>query len=258
MVICIGAGSFAEALEWTAQIYAAAGARLAKRGRAARRGRRRRLLAGVQDQRGRPRRAGRRDRRCRPRARRRRRHRARHRRDAALPRRRATTSRSRTARSSPSRCTPCCCAGSSAIRSSRSRIRSPRTTPRRMRAFTKAPARSRSSATISSSPRPSACKAANGACNTVLLKPNQVGTVTETLACWDAARAARLPRDRLGALRRDRGRLHRAPRGRLGRRPAQGRQLLALERMAKWNEALRIEEALGAKALPFPAGKLFK
>jgi hypothetical protein len=28
--------------------------------------------------------------------------------------------------------------------------------------------------------------------------------------------------------------------------------------MAKWNEALRIEEALGAKALPFPARKLFK
>src|SRR5882762_4631354 len=32
MVICIGAGSFAEALDWTAEIYAAAGARLAKRG----------------------------------------------------------------------------------------------------------------------------------------------------------------------------------------------------------------------------------
>ena len=32
MVICTGAGSFAEALEWTAQVYAAAGARLARRG----------------------------------------------------------------------------------------------------------------------------------------------------------------------------------------------------------------------------------
>src|SRR6266404_5765102 len=32
MVICTGAGSFSEALEWTAQIYAAAGARLAKKG----------------------------------------------------------------------------------------------------------------------------------------------------------------------------------------------------------------------------------
>src|SRR5260221_6452583 len=32
MVICTGAGSFSEALEWTAQIYAAAGARPAKKG----------------------------------------------------------------------------------------------------------------------------------------------------------------------------------------------------------------------------------
>jgi enolase len=32
MIVCIGAGSFAEALDWTAQVYAAAGARLAKRG----------------------------------------------------------------------------------------------------------------------------------------------------------------------------------------------------------------------------------
>ena len=30
------------------------------------------------------------------------------------------------------------------------------------------------------------------------------------------------------------------------------------ERMAKWNEGLRIEESLGSKALPFPAGRLFK
>jgi len=28
--------------------------------------------------------------------------------------------------------------------------------------------------------------------------------------------------------------------------------------MAKWNEGLRIEEALGGKALPYPARKLFK
>src|SRR5437764_15302760 len=42
MGVCIGAGSFAEALEWTAAIYAAAGARLAKRG----------LLAGVADEGG--------------------------------------------------------------------------------------------------------------------------------------------------------------------------------------------------------------
>jgi hypothetical protein len=28
--------------------------------------------------------------------------------------------------------------------------------------------------------------------------------------------------------------------------------------MAKWNEGLRIEESLGAKALPYPARKLFR
>src|ERR1700741_2987620 len=32
MIVCIGAGSFAEALEWTSQVYAAAGKRLARRG----------------------------------------------------------------------------------------------------------------------------------------------------------------------------------------------------------------------------------
>jgi len=30
------------------------------------------------------------------------------------------------------------------------------------------------------------------------------------------------------------------------------------ERMAKWNEGLRIEESLGSKALLYPASKLFK
>jgi hypothetical protein len=28
--------------------------------------------------------------------------------------------------------------------------------------------------------------------------------------------------------------------------------------MAKWNEGLRIEEALGGRALLYPAGKIFK
>src|SRR5258705_963642 len=42
MVIPIGSGTFSEALDWTAQIYAAAGARLAKRG----------LLQGVADEGG--------------------------------------------------------------------------------------------------------------------------------------------------------------------------------------------------------------
>ena len=99
---------------------------------------------------------------------------------------------------------------------------------------------------------------ADGACNTVLLKPNQVGTVTETLACWDAARAANyraIVSARSGETE-DVSIVHLAvgwgvPQLKVG-------SFSRSERMAKWNEALRIEEALGAKALPFPARKLFR
>ena len=101
-------------------------------------------------------------------------------------------------------------------------------------------------------------EAANGTCNTVLLKPNQVGTVTETLACWDAAKAAgyrAIVSARSGETE-DVSIVHLAvgwgvPQLKVG-------SFSRSERMAKWNEALRIEEALGAKALPFPARKLFR
>ena len=101
-------------------------------------------------------------------------------------------------------------------------------------------------------------RSANGACNAVLLKPNQVGTVTETLACWDAARTAGyrgIVSARSGETE-DVSIVHLAvgwgvPQLKVG-------SFARSERMAKWNEALRIEEALGAKALPFPARKLFK
>ncbi len=90
--------------------------------------------------------------------------------------------------------------------------------------------------------------AAAGQANTVLLKPNQRGTVTETREAWQAARevgfggivSARsgesedvsivhlavgwgVPQLKVGAFSRS-------------------------ERMAKWNEGLRIEESLGARA----------
>ena len=101
-------------------------------------------------------------------------------------------------------------------------------------------------------------KAAKGACNAVLLKPNQVGTVTETLACWDAAKAAGyrgIVSARSGETE-DVSIVHLAvgwgvPQLKVG-------SFSRSERMAKWNEALRIEESLGAKALPFPARKLFR
>ncbi len=101
-------------------------------------------------------------------------------------------------------------------------------------------------------------RAARGACNTVLLKPNQVGTVTETLQCWQAAKDAgyrAIVSARSGETE-DTSIVHLAvgwgvPQLKVG-------SFARSERMAKWNEALRIEEALGAKALPFPARKLFR
>ncbi|MCD6043661.1 MAG: phosphopyruvate hydratase, partial [Burkholderiales bacterium] len=99
---------------------------------------------------------------------------------------------------------------------------------------------------------------AGGACNTVLLKPNQVGTVTETLRCWNAARESgyrAIVSARSGETE-DVSIVHLAvgwgvPQLKVG-------SFSRSERMAKWNEGLRIEESLGAKALPFPARKLFK
>ena len=101
-------------------------------------------------------------------------------------------------------------------------------------------------------------KNANGACNTVLLKPNQVGTLTETLACWQAAQAAgynAIVSARSGETE-DVSIVHLA----VGWGVAQLKvgSFARSERMAKWNEGIRIEEALGRAKLPYPARKLFK
>jgi enolase len=97
-----------------------------------------------------------------------------------------------------------------------------------------------------------------GACNAVLLKPNQVGTLTETLACWKAAQAAgynAIVSARSGETE-DVSIVHLAvgwgvPQLKVG-------SFARSERMAKWNEGIRIEEALGSSKLPYPARKLFK
>src|SRR5204863_7369686 len=96
---------------------------------------------------------------------------------------------------------------------------------------------------------------AKGACNTVLLKPNQVGTLTETLACWQAAQDAgyrAIVSARSGETE-DISIVHMAVGWGVGQLKVGS--FSRSERMAKWNEGLRIEEALGAKALPFPARK---
>jgi enolase len=100
--------------------------------------------------------------------------------------------------------------------------------------------------------------AAEGACNAVLLKPNQIGTVTETRAAWDAARACgygAIVSARSGETE-DVSIVHLAvgwgvPQLKVG-------SFARSERMAKWNEALRIEEALGgAGAMAFPAPGIY-
>lgn len=90
--------------------------------------------------------------------------------------------------------------------------------------------------------------AQSGACGAVLLKPNQRGTLSETRAAWDAARAYGLQ----GVVSARSGEsedvtvVHLAvgwgvPQLKVG-------SFSRSERMAKWNEGLRIEEALGGRA----------
>ena len=89
-----------------------------------------------------------------------------------------------------------------------------------------------------------------GAANTLLIKPNQRGTLTETKAAWAAAQGAGwggIVSARSGETE-DTTIVHLAigwgvPQLKVG-------SFARSERMAKWNEALRIEEALG------PAAKL--
>jgi enolase len=92
----------------------------------------------------------------------------------------------------------------------------------------------------------------------VLLKPNQIGTLTETFACWEAAREIgyRAIVSARSGESEDVSIVHLA----VGWGVSQLKvgSFSRSERMAKWNEALRIEESLGAKALPYPARKLFK
>ena len=90
--------------------------------------------------------------------------------------------------------------------------------------------------------------AALGACNTVLVKPNQAGTVTEAKAALDAARAAgwgAIVSARSGETE-DVTIVHLAIGWGVGQLKVGS--FARSERMAKWNECLRIEEALGSRA----------
>ena len=90
--------------------------------------------------------------------------------------------------------------------------------------------------------------AAGGAANTVLLKPNQRGTLTETLAAWNAAKEAgfsAIVSARSGETE-DTTIVHLAVGWGAGQLKVGS--FTRGERMAKWNEMLRVEEALGARA----------
>ena len=83
------------------------------------------------------------------------------------------------------------------------------------------------------------------ACNALLVKPNQAGTVTETRAALDAARAAgfaTIVSARSGETE-DVTIAHLAVGWGAGQLKVGS--FARSERMAKWNEVLRIEEALG-------------
>jgi enolase len=86
------------------------------------------------------------------------------------------------------------------------------------------------------------------ACNALLVKPNQAGTITETRAALDAARAAgwRAIISARSGETEDVTIVHLA----VGWRAQQLKvgSFSRSERMAKWNEGIRIEESLGASA----------
>ena len=90
--------------------------------------------------------------------------------------------------------------------------------------------------------------AADGACNAVLIKPNQAGTLTETLAALRAGKAAgfgTIVSARSGETE-DVSVVHLAVGWNAGQLKVGS--FARSERMAKWNEALRIEEMLGGAA----------
>lgn len=99
--------------------------------------------------------------------------------------------------------------------------------------------------------------AEHSSCNAVLLKPNQAGTISETRAALDAARKAgwkAIVSARSGESE-DTTIVHLAVGWGVGQLKVGS--FARSERMAKWNEALRIEEEAGPRAR-FAGGKLFE
>ena len=86
------------------------------------------------------------------------------------------------------------------------------------------------------------------AANSVLIKLNQIGTLTETIDAIDTARRAGWSAVVSPPLRRDRGHHDLRPRRRDGHRADQDRRPVRSERVAKYNRLLRIADELGDDA----------
>jgi hypothetical protein len=91
-----------------------------------------------------------------------------------------------------------------------------------------------------------------GIANSILVKVNQIGTLSETLDAV-APPSTPLHRDHLAPLGRERGRVHRRPRRRHQRGQIKTGSASRSDRIAKYNQLLRIADELGDNAqLPRP------
>jgi hypothetical protein len=231
MVIAVGAADYAQALEWSAEVYRCCG-RTDERGRSAgRRRRRRRLVAGLRQQRSGTGFPAARDRA-------RRLHAgpgcgdfARHRRHRFRPQEANTPWRATGAASIPMAYRKCCSAGWCAIPSSPSKIRWPRTMPKACANSPPPPARRwKWSPTISSAPMPAA-SASSGCAGRLQHRADQAQPGRHALGSPRRAGCRAhggMGEHRLGALGRNRGCDHRPSRRGLGREAAQGGLLRAL------------------------------
>ena len=117
-----------------------------------------------------------------------------------------------------------------------------------------APARRRRS--LRNERRPAAAGDRRGVANAILVKLNQIGTLTETLETIELARQARLRHRHLAPFRRDRGHDDRGRRRRDQRRPDQDGRAFAVGSRREVQPALRIEEELGDRRRLSRLGRL--
>jgi enolase len=88
-----------------------------------------------------------------------------------------------------------------------------------------------------------------GTANSILVKVNQIGSLTETLDAVQLAQFRQVHRRPLPPLRRDRGLHHRRHRRRDECGQIKTGSLSRTDRTAKYNQLLRIEQLLGASAV---------